>query len=516
VRNAQLRQGAAPTGDGHRAWSFAGKIPGNQSWLGVSRQLIHHRDTEKINFSMLSKDQASDIFSRIKKHSSADEVEALFYGGHSALTRFANNVIHQNVAEQNEGVSVRATFGGRTARASTNKLDDESLKRVVRASEDLAKVQHPDPDLLPMPDPQERDRMSQGDMSAPPSRYFAETAAITPGLRAEGVGKIVAVADRHKLTTAGIYSNSEFVEGIFNSRGLCDWHTQTSAEISITMLAGDSSGWQKANSPDVHNLDPLALAETAARKAADSASPREVAAGKYSVILEPAAVLDIVGSMFWDFGGQAILDERSFLNNRIGMQLLGENVNILDDVTHPLQSGAPFDGEGMRRQRVPLVENGIVKRVVYARGTAERMKKSAHASKVGAIAPTGHGFPLPNEMGEMPSNIVFSAPANPQTLEQMIASTDRGILVTRLWYIREVDPYEKILTGMTRDGTFLIEGGKVSAGVRNFRFNESLIHMLSNVEAMGTPVRASGEESFDMVVPAMKVKDFNFTEVTKF
>jgi PmbA protein len=465
---------------------------------------------------MLSKEEAADIFERIKKHSSADEVEVLFYSGQSALTRFANNVIHQNVAEANDGVSVRTSFGGRTARASTNKLDDDSLKRVVRASEDLAKVQHSDPDLLPMPDPQERDRVSHDAFSAPPSRYFAETAAITPGLRAEGVSKIVAVADRHKLTTAGIFSNSEFVEGIFNSRGLSDWHTQTSAEISITMLARDSSGWQKSNSPNVNNLDPLALAETAACKAIDSASPREITPAKYTVILEPAAVLDIVGFMFWDFGGQAILDERSFLNNRIGTQLFGENVNIVDDVAHPLQSGAPFDGEGMCRQRVPLVENGIVKRVVYARGTAERMKKSTYAPKVGPIAPTGHGFPLPNEMGEMPSNIVLSPPSQPQTLEQMISSTDRGILVTRLWYIREVDPYEKILTGMTRDGTFLIENGKVRAGVRNFRFNESLIHMLSNVEAMGAPVRASGEESFDMVVPAMKVRDFNFTEVTKF
>src|SRR5437660_4723137 len=463
---------------------------------------------------MLKLEQAGDIFERIKQYSTADEVEVLFYGGHSALTRFANNVIHQNVAEENYGVSVRTAFDGRTARASTNKLDDESLQRVVRASEDLARVQHPDPDLLPMPDAQAAQSLGDS-LKFPPSRHFPETAAITPDARAEGVSNIVRVAEQHKLTTAGIFSNSECVEGIFNSRGLSDWHQQTSAEISITMLAGDSSGWQKANSPDVRNLDALALAETAAQKALDSGRPREIPAGKYTVILEPAAVLDIVGFMFWDFGGQAILDERSFLNNRIGTQLFGENVNIWDDVAHPLQSGAPFDGEGMRRQRVSLVENGIVKRVVYARGTAERMKKSA-APKVGPIAPTGHGFPLPNDMGEMPSNIVLSAPSEPQTLEQMVSSTDRGILVTRLWYIREVDPYEKILTGMTRDGTFLIENGKVHAGIRNFRFNESLIHMLSNVEAMGAPVRASGEESFDMVVPAMKVRDFNFTEVTKF
>jgi predicted Zn-dependent protease len=459
---------------------------------------------------MLNREQATAIFDRIKTLSTVDEVEAYFYGGRYALTRFANNVIHQNVAEENYGVSVRTVIGGRTARASTNKLDDESLQRVVRASEDFAKVQHPDSDLLPMPS-------DGGKSSAPiPSRHFESTVAITPEDRAAGVDKIVRVANQHKLTTAGIFSSSESVEGIFNSRGLSDWHTQTSAEISITMLAKDSSGWQKANSPDVGNLVPEALAEVAARKAIESAAPRELPAGKHTVILEPAAVLDIVGFMFWDFGGQAILDERSFLNNRIGARLFGENLNIYDDAAHPLQSGSPYDGEGMRRQRVQLVENGVVKRVVYARGTAEKMKKLEHAAKVGPIAATGHGFLLPNEMGEMPVNIVFGEPDNPQTVEQMIASTDRGVLVTRLWYIREVDPYEKIVTGMTRDGTFLIENGKIQAGIRNFRFNESLIHMLSNVEAMGKLVRASGEESFDMVVPAMKVKEFNFTEVTKF
>ena len=328
--------------------------------------------------------------------------------------------------------------------------------------------------------------------------------------------RIVGVADRHKLTTAGVFSSGESFEGIFNSRGLSRWHTQTSAEVSITMLAADSSGWQKANSPDVGNLDPLKLAEIAARKAVNSAHPREIPAGKYTVILEPAAVLDIVGFMFWDYSGMAILDQRSFLTGRIGTKLFGGNITITDDVGHPLQAGSPFDGEGVLRQRVGLVENGIVKRVVYARATAERMKRSEHKDKVGPIEATGHGFSLPNEMGEMPLNIVFAPVGDPQTLEQMIASTERGVLVTRLWYIREVEPFEKMLTGMTRDGTFLIEDGRVLGGVRNFRFNESLIHMLSNVEAMSVPVRSCGEESFDMVVPAMKIRDFNFTEVTKF
>jgi len=462
---------------------------------------------------MLTKDQAADIFDNIKRFSSADEVEVLISGGNFALTRFANNTIHQNVAEENHTVSVRTVFGGRTARASTNKFDDDGLRRVVESSEALAKVQHPDPDLLPMPDSREAAGNNASDL---PSRHFAETAAISPQLRAEGVKKIVEVAEKHKLTTAGIFSSSETVEGIFNSRGLSAWHTQTLGEVSITMLGADSSGWQKANSPAVDNLDPLSLAEIAAKKALDSAHPAEIPAGKYTVILEPAAVLDMVGFMFWDYSGVALLDQRSFLTGRIGSKLFGENITIWDDVTHPQQSGSPFDGEGMRRLRVPLVENGVVTRVVYARATAERMKRSEHKDKVGPIEATGHGFALPNEMGEMPLNIVFASPQNPQTLAQMIASTERGVLVTRLWYIREVDPYEKMLTGMTRDGTFLIENGQVKRGIRNFRFNESLIHMLSSVETMSLPLRSCGEESFDMVVPAMKVRDFNFTEVTKF
>jgi len=468
---------------------------------------------------MMSKEQAGDIFDRIREISTADEVEVLLSGGRFALTRFANNTIHQNVAEENHVVSVRTVFGGRTARASTNKFDNESLRLVVRASESLAKVQHPDADLLPMPDAREaagKTSTTPGRMQAVPSRHFSATAAITPELRADDIKKIVGVADRHKLASAGVFSSAESVEGIFNSRGLSDWYTQTSAEVSITMLAADSSGWRKANSPDIGNLDPLALAEIAAKKAVDSARPREIPAGKYTVILEPAAVLDIVGFMFWDYSGMAILDQRSFLTGRIGTELFGENISIWDDVSHPLQNGCPFDGEGVRRQKVGLVENGVVKRVVYARATAERMKRSELMDKVGPIEATGHGFALPNEMGEMPLNIVFAPVGDPQTVDQMIASTERGVLVTRLWYIREVEPFEKILTGMTRDGTFSIENGRVRGGIRNFRFNESLVHMLSNVEAMSVPVRSCGEESFDMVVPAMKVKDFNFTEVTKF
>ncbi|HKW76992.1 MAG TPA: TldD/PmbA family protein [Terriglobales bacterium] len=459
---------------------------------------------------MLDQAQAQSIFDCTRKFSAGGELEVIFSSVDHALTRFANNTIHQNVAELNEVASVRVAFDGKTARATTNRFDDESLKRAVQAAESMARVQESDPDRLPMAPAQMASRNDA------PSRWSDQTAAITPPDRAEAVRKIVQVAKKNGLVTAGIYSSSRSAEIVVNSNGLAAYHRQTAAEVSITMLADDSSGWQKANAPEAAGFDPVALAETAAQKARESHSPRERPPGKYTVILEPAAVLDLVGFMFWDFGGQAILDQRSFLNNRIGIQLFGENITIMDDVYHPLQSNAPFDGEGVRRLRVNLVEKGVIKNLVYARSTAEKMRKSEYAGKVGAIAETGHGFPLPNEIGEAPVNVVFITPGNEQTLEQMIAGTERGILITRLWYIREVDPYEKILTGMTRDGTFLIENGKVTHGIRNFRFNQSLIEMLRNVEAMSAAVRASGEESFDMVVPAMKVRNFNFTEVTKF
>src|SRR5262245_54486599 len=190
---------------------------------------------------MLTKEQAHDIFERIKKFSTADEIEVYISGGRSALTRFANNMIHQNVADENHAVSVRTVFDKRTARATTNKLDDDSLRRVVQSAENLSKVQHPNPELLPLYDGQEPATLV-------PSRWFEQTCAVGPKERAAGVGEIVKVAKREKLVTAGLFAVSEYMEGLFNSRGLARFHQQTSSEISITMLGDDSSGWQKANS----------------------------------------------------------------------------------------------------------------------------------------------------------------------------------------------------------------------------------------------------------------------------
>ena len=460
----------------------------------------------------MDQETCRQIFERVKSFSTAPEVEVLIHGGRHSLTRFANNAIHQNVNDHSMVVSVRPVIEKKTARATTNKTDDESLRRAVEQAERLARIQEPDPDLLPLAGAD-----AAGGADAP-SRFFEATRAISPEARADGVKKIVEVAKEHSLVTAGIFATGESFEAILNSEGLEAFHRETNSEISITMLAGDSSGWQKANSPDVRHLDAEGLARVAAEKARNSAAPKELAPGKYTVVLEPAAVLDLMGFLFWDFGAQSVLDERSCLNKRMGTKLFGENISVSDDAYHPLQSGAPFDGEGVRRQKVELIRKGVAANLVYARATAAKMKKSGLVANLGRVTPTGHGFPLPNEIGDAPVNIVFAGPAAGQarSVDQMVQETERGVLVTRFWYIREVEPYEKIVTGMTRDGTFLVEGGKVRHGLLNFRFNQSLVEMLQRVVAMGEPLRASGEESFDMVVPAMKVEGFNFTEVTRF
>jgi len=442
------------------------------------------------------------IFDQVLRASRAlgvADAEAILAAGSSALTRFANNAIHQNVAERSGYLSVRVQIDGRTARATTNRLDDDSIRQVVEESVALTKLQEPDAALLPLTEP------SGTVLPACPSvRWHEATARVTPTDRAQAVAEAIGIVEAAGQTAAGIYSTSESVSAILNSRGLFAYYPETMASFSITAMAADSSGWAKGSACSHRDLDPAAMARAAAGKAQASRDPLELPPGPYTVILEPAAVLDLAGQMFGDFSATAITDGRSFLRDRIGAKLFGDNIAIYDDAYHPLQAGTPFDGEGVPRCKLALVDQGVVREVPYCR-------QAAHAA---GVAATGHGFPLPNEYGEAPMNIVIAGGETP--LEDMIASTARGILVTRLWYIREVDPYDKIMTGMTRDGTFLIEQGHIARGVRNFRFNQALPEMLSNVEALSPAVRASGEEAFDMVVPAMRVRDFHFTEVTRF
>jgi PmbA protein len=412
-----------------------------------------------------------------------------------SLTRFANNAIHQNVAERGLTVSVRTAVEGRTARATTNRIDEDSLRGALEASLSLAHSQPRDPKLLPLPGRQRYRNVN---------RFAAQTAALTPKDRARAVRRVCDLAVKRGQVAAGIFASGQSQTAVGNSRGLFAAYRETHAEFSITMQEQPAASWAKANAANVRTFDPQKLAERASEKAHLATNAQELPPGRYTVILEPSAVLDLVGFLFYDFAATALADKRSCLNDRMGKQIFGKNITIADDAYHPLQLGAPFDGEGMPRERVLLVDRGVPKTLVYSRASAKVAKKK----------PTGHGFALPSEYGEAPMNLVFAGGNSP--VEEMIASTDRGLLVTRLWYIREVDPYEKIMTGMTRDGLFLVENGRVTSAVRNFRFNQSLLEMLRSVELLGPALRATGEEAFEMVVPAMKVRDFHFSEVTKF
>jgi predicted Zn-dependent protease len=422
-----------------------------------------------------------------------NEVELLTGQTSHALTRFANNTIHQNVAEVLHAISVRTQEGRRTARATTNRLDAESVRAAVRDSIALLRVTEPDERLLEMAAPQE---------VQPVDRWSAASAESSPADRAARVAEAIVLAEEAGQTAAGILSAEFGIEAVANSKGLFATHRQTLSTFSMTAMASDGSGWAKQCLVDSAGVDTASLARSAVRKASMSSQPRLIDPGSYTVVLEPAAVLDLIGQIFPDFSATAVEDQRSFLTGRLGEQIFGTNITVFDDVRHPGQSGDPFDGEGVPRQKLVLIDKGVPRDLAYSRSAAHRK----------GVEPTGHGFPLPNEAGEMPTNIVFAG--GDSDLDSMVASTSRGLLVTRLWYIREVDPFQKRMTGMTRDGTFLIENGALVCGIRNMRFNVSLVELLNQVEALGPAVRASGEEMFEMVVPPMKIHDFLFTEVT--
>lgn len=439
--------------------------------------------------TLLSRQRCLEIFdaaNQAAKRAGVHQVEVTLGANEEALTRFANNQIHQNMAERSRAVSIRTIIDGRTARATTNRLHRDGIQSAVDQAIALTRSSEPDPAILPL---------YSGCQTIHCGRFSPEIANTTPADRAAAVSEAIRIVERAGQTAAGIYATGQSASAILNSTGLFRYDCETNAQFSITAMAPDSSGWAKASSPMSGSVNPRALAESASRKAVLSASPREITPGPYTVVLEPAAVLDLVGQIFGDFSATAMEDQRSFLNGRLGQKIFGENIHMYDDVAHPLQAGAAFDGEGVLRSRLALVESGVATQIADGRIT-------------------GHSYPLPNEVGEAPVNIVIAG--GDTSLKQMIASTEKGILVTRLWYIREVEPYDKVMTGMTRDGTFLIENGSIVCGLKNFRFNQSVVELLNNVESLSPSIRSTGEEAPDMIVPAMKVHGFRFTEVTRF
>lgn len=429
----------------------------------------------------------------------ADGVEVTVNSSNFATSRFANNNMTQNQAPDHVSVSVRVLSGKRQIRLSTDNISNTGIEHLVDNAISAVKLLPEDPTVLPLPDLTLTKPLEQS-----VDRYDRSTGEMTAEERSRSVTSMIDEAKKHKLSCAGTFGAGGDSVAIGNSNGMFHYHNESACECSVTAVAPNSSGWAKVHDPKSAQVNAGALAETAAKNALLSADPRDVPPGKYTVILPPSAVVDLLGFLWGDFSATSHIDKLSSLLGKLGTKVFGENINIKDDVFHPLQAGAPFDGEGLPRTVVPLVEHGIVKNLVYGRKSAVKMNAK----------PTGHGVSEPSPEGEFPVNLVMEGGTT--SLSDMVKSTDRGILLSRVWYVRLVDPTTILLTGMTRDGTFLIEGGKISYGIKNLRFNVSVIDMLNNVLALGPSVRAAGEDSFPAVVPALKVANFNFSSSTKF
>lgn len=447
---------------------------------------------------MINEKRARNLIQSVIEYAGgrADGVEVTIDSSDVATSRFANNEMTQNQAPSCDRLSVRLLSGRRQIRMSSDDITSSGIRELVDNALSAVSFVAPDDDIEPLAGPESE--------SVTCSRFDRRVGRMSAADRAESIEKIIDQARAAALNSSGVVASGTLTHAIGNSRGLFEFHRETHAECSVTVTAEDSSGWAKMVSPHADRVDFESLGRTALSKATLSARPREIAPGSYTAILEPSAVLDLLGFLLWDFAGTSHIDRRSCLLGQLGEKVFGENVSIFDDAYHGEQAGAPFDGEGLRRMRVPIVEKGVLKGLVYGRRSAR---------KAGA-EPTGHGLPVPSNMGDYPMNLVMEG--GEHDLDDMIRSTDRGILLSRVWYVRDVDPARKILTGMTRDGTFMVEKGEIAGGIKNLRFNVSLKDLLNNVIMLGTSARAAGEETFPAVVPALKVDGFRFTETTRF
>jgi PmbA protein len=425
--------------------------------------------------------------------SKADETEVLIAASDSALTRFTHNFVHESVSERNCQMSVRAVIGKRTGVAGTNKLDNDGIVEVVDRAFALAKLSTEDADFPGLPPPQDG-------VAQMPGAYDAATAQATADMRAGAVADIAKVMRHHNLYAAGYVSTQTDEFAIANSKGTRRFHRGTDSAINIKAIGSDSSGYAEGFSRRFRDLDPTALAQRAASKAVAGKNPRALEPGKYAVILEPPAFREFLGYLSWiGFGAQAFDEGSSFMSGRIGERIVGEHVTLRDDFAHPLGSGIPFDFEGVPRRQLALIERGVARDIVY---------DSYYAAKL-HHANTGHALPAPNSEGPLPLNIVVDPGST--TLEDMIKEVQHGVLVSRTWYIRLVDQKQTIITGMTRDGLFLIERGRLTKGLKNMRFNESIIGALGRCDLSSVLVRSENH-----VLPGVRIEDFTFSSGTEF
>jgi len=440
--------------------------------------------------AILSKEEALSLLKKVLAYSKADACEISLSGSEGGNIRYARNAVSTAGDISTITLAVSSTFGKKTGTATINEFDDASLEKVVRRAEELAQLSPENPEYMPPLEPQTLKESIT---------YVPATAAITPDTRAEAVSKSIGVSKEAKLEAAGYVENTTSFDAFMNSKGLFAYNTGTDVIFSVTNLNSSvtGSGYAARGYNDIRKLDTLSATRIAAQKANASADAKALEPGKYTVILEPVAGVYMLENLFRGFDARSADEGRSFMSkpgggNRLGEQLMDKQVTIYSDPFNPELPSNTWNREGMPLEKMNWIEKGVVKNLSYSRYWAQKQNVK----------------PVPQ-----PPNMIMEG--GTATLEELIKGTEKGILVSRLWYIRMVDPQTLLLTGLTRDGTFYIENGQIKHPIKNFRFNESPVIMLNNLEALGKPERSISVESYrSYLVPPMKIRDFTFTSLS--
>jgi predicted Zn-dependent protease len=427
--------------------------------------------------------EARIITEKVLAHATAEHTQVTLSGFRRGATRFANNAITQNMAHTDVTVQVQAALGQCVGAASGNALDDESLSALVRRAEEIARQSAPDTEYLPPPG-----QPAYRDIPA----YDEATAVCRPEDRAARVREVVGYCADRGVTAAGSVITSHGFTAVANSAGLFGYHCRTDVNLVTTVMTDRSSGWAEAMNPALDRVNAREVVEAAYRKALTGREPRTIEPGRYIVILEPEAVAGMIGVLGYGLDAKAADEGRSALSGKEGQKIAGENVTLRSAPAHPECPMAPFFGDGLPTPDVTWIEQGVLATLAYSRFWAH---KTGHER-------TGH-----------PTNLVLDG--GEATLEEMIATLERGLLITRFWYIRMVDPMKLLQTGMTRDGLFWIEDGEVRYGLTNMRFNESPLRLLKQVEMRGRTAQRCGEWP-PCCVPPLKIRDFQFSSGTVF
>lgn len=438
-----------------------------------------------------TREQAKAVADKVLSISKAEETQVNLSGSDRANLRFARNTATTSGASSGYELAVTAHFGKRAGTTTTTEFDDGSLERAVRAAEEIAKLSPENPELMPALGPQ---------TYTPVTAFFDDAASATPEWRAASVDAALTRSRKQDVVSAGFVETQAAMQAVATSKGLFGYDRFTAADYNLTARTpdGTGSGWASKSYNQLRMLVPDALAATAIDKAARSRNPAAIEPGKYTVVLEPAAVADLLGFMLFSADARQADEGRSFYSkkgggNRIGEQILGEQVQIYSDPAHPLAPSVSFDNQGLPIKRNTWIENGVLKELFYSRFWAAKTAK----------APTGG-----------PGNLIMDG--GKASLDDLIAGTERGVLVTRFWYIRPLDPQTLLFTGLTRDGLFLIEKGRITRPVKNMRWNESPIVAFNNIEAMTAAERVvSGEGigsgGLSLVCPAARIREFTFS-----